>query len=445
MGVAQRGRDTALPVSSLGDYEAKFGERAGYETLYDSVGAYFSEGGAVLYVSTISGANAAAAEGTLAPFDVTANGTGEWGNDVTVQALDAAASGGAGAVQILVKYDGDDVERSPILTTPQAGESWKSGWVRLVWDQTGDLAPAAAVTLTGGVTDVSTSLAGFTDALDRFGYELGPGQVAAPGYTGMSIQSQEALLDHVDRTRRVALIDAPDTADVNQIIANAQTLAQNPLAKHAALFGPRATYPGPSGVTVTVPYTAVQCGLLARSDAATQNPNLAAAGTNGVARNALALTQAYSDADRTRLNEQGVTIAVQKYGTIRTYGARSAAGPSNLTWMWFGGAREVSAVAHEADAIGENYVFKQIDGQGALFAAFNADLKGMLLEHYNRGALYGATPEEAFSVNTGSSVNTPATIAAGEIHAIIRLKTSPTAEWVRIVVVKTALDRPLAA
>ena len=95
------------------------------------------------------------------------------------------------------------------------------------------------------------------------------------------------------------------------------------------------------------------------------------------------------------------------------------------------------SVAHEADAIGE-HVLKQIDGQGTLFAAFNADLKGMLLEHYNRGALYGATPEEAFSVNTGASINTPATIANGEVHAIIRLRTSPTAEWVHVVIVKTA-------
>ena len=309
---------------------------------------------------------------------------------------------------------------------------------------TGDLEVGGPVDLTGGATDTATSLQGFTNALDRFGYELGPAQVAAPGYA-MGIQAQEALLDHVDRTRRVALIDTPDTPDASVIIGNAQNLSKNPLAKYAATFGPRALYPGPSNTTVTVPYTAVQCGLLARSDAATQNPNLAAAGTNGVARNALGLTQTYSDADRQRLNEAGVTIAIQKYGTIRTYGARSTVDPANLTWLWFGGAREVCAVAHEADAIGENYVFKQIDGQGTLFAALNADLKGMLLEHYSRGALYGATPEEAFSVNTGASINTPATIANGEVHAIIRLRTSPTAEWVHIVIVKTALDRPLAA
>ena len=70
----------------------------------------------------------------------------------------------------------------------------------------------------------------------------------------------------------------------------------------------------------------------------TQNPNLAAAGTNGIARSALGLSKNYSDTDRQAINEAGLTLAVEKYGTIRTYGARSVASPNNLTWMWFGGA-----------------------------------------------------------------------------------------------------------
>ena len=342
VGIATTPPAEAVRLRSLAEYEDGVGPRTEGQVLYDSVAAYFAEGGAVLYVA------AAAAE------------------------------------------------------------------------------------------------AGVDDALDLFPYELGPGQVAAPGITTTAVQ--DALLLHAEATRRVVLLDAADDDDVVAITAAATRLHGDPRARSAAFFAPWAVYPGPAvGSTTNVPYSAVQAGLIARSDAATQNPNLAAAGVNGIARGALGLTQTYADADREDLNEAGVTVAVTKYGTIRTYGARSVAGPDELTWMWFGGAREVMTVAHQADAVGENYVLKQIDGQGALFASFNADLKGMLLEHYGRGALYGATPEEAFSVNTGASVNTPTTIAAGEIHAVIRLKTSPTAEWVHVVVVKTALDRPIAA
>src|SRR5262245_15733100 len=445
-GVANRGPNKAVQVRSLSQYTRTFGDRSGASLLYDSVSAYFTEGGSILYVSRITGPSAATATGTLAPFTADAASPGAWGNQVAVRLEDAAATGGTGAVQLVVAYDGTDVERSPALTTPDALVAWAdraSAYCALTYT-TGALAPAAAVTLAGGADDNTVDATTIADALARFTYELGPGQVATPGLT--TTVAVQALFDHVDAARRVALLDAPDSSDPLVVGAAATALEGTPQARYAAMFAPWAIYPGPAvGTTTIVPYSAVQAGLIARLDAATQNPNLAAAGVNGVTRGAIGLTQTWTDEQRQTLNEQGVTVAVTKYGTIRTYGARSAAGPAELNWMWFGGARVVMAIAHRSDAIGENFVLRQIDGQGVLAAQLNSALKGMLLEFYGVGALYGATPEEAFNVNTGSSVNTPETIAAGEVHAVIRLKTSPTAEWVHIVIIKTALDRPLAA
>jgi hypothetical protein len=44
--------------------------------------------------------------------------------------------------------------------------------------------------------------------------------------------------------------------------------------------------------------------------------------------------------------------------------------------------------------------------------------------------LYGATASAAFSVNTGPQVNTPITLAAGELLAATTVAFSPTAEFV---------------
>jgi hypothetical protein len=52
------------------------------------------------------------------------------------------------------------------------------------------------------------------------------------------------------------------------------------------------------------------------------------------------------------------------------------------------------------------------------------------LRYFNLGALYGASAEEAFAVDTGPQVNTLATIAAQEVHAVVRVKVSPFGEWV---------------
>ena len=103
------------------------------------------------------------------------------------------------------------------------------------------------------------------------------------------------------------------------------------------------------------------------------------------------------------------------------------------------------AIAHEADAVAENYVFRQIDGGRRVFAALESDLVGVCLRYFNLGALFGDTPEEAFAVDTGEQVNTLATIAAQEIHAVIRLKASPFGEWVAIDIVKVPIQQALAA
>jgi phage tail sheath protein FI len=103
------------------------------------------------------------------------------------------------------------------------------------------------------------------------------------------------------------------------------------------------------------------------------------------------------------------------------------------------------AIAFDGDAAMENYVFQQIDGKGHLFAAVEADLAGICLRYYNLGALYGENPEDAFQIDTGAAVNTIDTIRNGEIHAVVRLKTSPPAEWVQIEIVKVPVEVQLAA
>jgi hypothetical protein len=54
------------------------------------------------------------------------------------------------------------------------------------------------------------------------------------------------------------------------------------------------------------------------------------------------------------------------------------------------------------------------------------------------GSLYGDTADEAFSVNVGTQVNTPETIAEGVLKAVISLKMSPAAERVQIEIVKVS-------
>lgn len=448
VGVAQRGPvGEAVRVTSLRQYENAYGDRSGGSLLYDSVGAYFAEGGSTLLVSRISGASAATATIAFGSTTAHAASPGAWGNDVDVAMATLADPLGIGGTGVVVTYDGTVVERSGPLADVDALVTWAqehSDYVRFTKGADNVLPTSGtSASLAGGADDSTTAQAAVQAALDAFVYELGPGQVAAPGLTAAA--THLALLAHAAKCRRNALVDLPDSSDPTVLAAAATALRGVDGVRFAAAFAPWAIYPSQTPpATVQIPYSGIQAGLIARSDAATNNPNVPAAGANGISRMAVALTQTYTDDVREALNEAGVIVAIVKYGDVRTYGWRTAAGPSDVNWLWFGGSREVNALAHEADAIAENYVLQQIDGQGALFAKLHNNLKGMCLEHYVRGALYGATPDEAFRVDTSAAVNTVDTIKNGEVHATIWAKTSPAAEWVQISIVKVPIDRTLA-
>lgn len=471
IGTSERGpADRALKVSSLRDYAASYGTRSGGSLLYDSVGAYFTEAGSILYVSRIISADALASTIAFGSLTAHAASPGAWGDGLTVAAeapatqsellraaVLAARMGPRAAgdpVVIVVSLGGVVAERSPTLASADNLVTWaqeRSDLVRFV-KGADNLLPAAGTTadLAGGtngtgVVDHDSAAA----ALGRFDYALGPGQVAAPGLTAVGVQT--AVGEHVHDTKRVALLDLPDSADPT-VLAAAVGALQGSLpglgvagVRFAAALGTWAIYPTDvQGATVVVPYSGIQAGLIAVADAG-GNPNEPAAGANGVSRGALGLAQTFNDEDREALNEAGIIMAKPVYGDIRTYGYRTAAGPDDTNWLWFSNSRVIMAIAHEADAVAEAYVLRQIDGKRRLFAKLEADLRGVCLAHFNAGALYGDTPEEAFTVDTGNVVNTVETIAAGEIHAVIRLRCSPAAEWVSIEIVKVPVTRAVAA
>lgn len=457
VGSSQRGPVGASLVRSSRDYEARYGPRTGGSLLYDAVSTYFAEGGGVLYVSRAVGTGALASTVAFGSMTATAASPGVWGDDLTVAAAAPASLAerlrGASPllagdpIVITVAYQGTVLERSYTVATADEAVTWAQEYSNLVSLAKGadNVVPDAGVSaeLTGGANGAAVGTSDIQAALDLCDHALGPGQVCAPGLTSSAVH--EALLDHADSRQRVALLDLPDSADPLVLGAAVQALYGTDGVRFSAAFAPWAQYPGPAGSTVTVPYSALEAALIAVTDKATGNPNQPAAGSNGVSRYATGLSQAFSDTDREALNDAGVAMAKVVYGDVRTYGYRTAAGPADTNWLWFGNSRVVMAVAHEANAAAENYVLRQIDGRRQLFAALETDLRGVCLRYFTAGALYGETPEEAFAVDTGEQVNTTDTIKRGEVHAVIRLKVSPAAEWVVVQIVKVPVERQLAA
>lgn len=445
VGLASRGpTDAPLAIRSLAAYVAAFGERSGGPVLYDWLDVFFREGGSVAYVLRLvgDGADTSAVNishsgsGDPVALSADASSPGDWGDDLSIVVADGDA---ASSYTLTVKLDGVTVESSPDLVDNDEAIAWaeRSAYVALTKEGE-DNPDNGTYTLTGGDDDLdSLTDDDYVDALERLTSDYGPGQVAVPGKTSDAVHI--GLLGHADSHNRVALLDLQDASSASTLAADVNAVRATAGARFAAAFAPHAVVPGvAAGTTRTVPYSAVQAGLIARSDGATGNPNQAAAGENGRARYAFDVSQpAWTDADRELLNDAGVNVARVIRGEVRTYGYRTIVNPvTDPRWIEFSGSREVMSVLSRASAIAESYEFAQLDGKGHTIAEFGGELVAICVEDYALGALYGNTPEEAFSVDVGANVNTPETIGNRELHAVISLRTAPFAERVEVELVR---------
>lgn len=452
VGITDRGPSNApLMIRSLAELSSKYGLRVNGMTLYDAVDVFFREGGAQCYIGRVVGPAPVKAAVTLqdaasaSTATVTALSEGVWGNNVTVT---VAAGGVGGTFTFTVKESGVTVEVSPDLADVAAAVAWASSFSNYIRvTDLGHADPAVGTfTLISGTDDhASATETQWLNALNLFTADYGPGQVAAPGRTTATIHAN--LLQHAQDKRRTALLDGVDTATATTLTAAAAADRALATARFGGMFAPWAVVPGIApGTLRTVPYSAVEAGILARNDGAGLSPNTAAAGDKGQANYAVGLSQvAWSDSDREVLNNAGVNVARILYGGVRTYGFRTLIDPNvDRTWLQLTNSRLDMAIRSKAQAIAELFEFSEIDGKGKTFARFQGELVGMLLPFYSEGSLYGDTPEEAFNVDVGPGVNTPTTISNLEIHAVITLRMSPFGEVVIIEVAKVPITEAVA-
>lgn len=455
-GFAQRGpHGVPRKITSLDEFVQNYGERVSYSGLYDWLDTFFNEGGATAQVSRVVGVAPTVASRTLVDragvpvntLRIDAVDVGDWASTGTT-ALTVSVENGALAntYTLIIRQNGVEVERFADLATPAAAVTAlaTSRYVRAVDLASATAAPnnnpavAANLALTGGTDDRGTAVdAHWSTAIGAFARDLGPGQVATPDRTTAAWHA--LLIEHARTRNRTAYLDAPDLSSRAALVALADAAGLVNGAEYAGLFGSWVNVPGlTGGSSRAVPGSALAAGLTGRLDAQLGTAGGAPAGGQGQADWALSVRQPtvpFVDADYEALNNAGVNMIRQFTNLgVRLYGFRSVS--DNPDWQQLTANRlRVSLVARlEAEA--ERFVFRTIDGQGHLFSELQGALTGILLSDFNAGALYGAAPEDAFRVDVGDTVNTPTTIAAGEIRANVNARFSPFAELVSVSIIK---------
>lgn len=450
-GLTEKGSvSTPVKVQNMSDYATLLGQRVAYGVLYDALDTFFREGGKTAYVSRVVGPTPVLAtktfnDGSAVPtITVKADSPGSWGNSLKVGIV-AGVAGGTFQIQV-TDANGVVLDQSPDLANKPAAVAWgaASSLVDVI-DLGAGVNPAviAAALLTLGADDQSNIVdASWQTALDRFTAGFGPGQVSMPGRTTTVAYGQ--LTVHALANNRVAVMDAADTGTTGTLQTAGVLQRGDTNARYGSTFAPWVYVPGLiPNTTRLVPPSAVAAGLMARNDAA-GSPNRAAAGNNGISRYALDVKYSFTDAQRDLINTAGINVIRNTYGQVKLYGYRTGADPSLLpNWLQLNNVRLYMSVVAKGQAIAEEHVFRTIDGRGLEAAAYGGELKGMLTPLWEDGSLYGVTPAEAFSVDVSDAVNTPTTIANGELHALVSLRMSPFAELVVLQIVKVPVASSL--
>lgn len=468
LGEAERGIITEpIEARSLAGFTEKLGGRLANALLYDAAETFFNEGGTRLWVQRVMGAGAATAslalsDGSSTATTVRAKGPGTWGNGATGGLYAQVVAGAAAGEFVLVIYRGGttaafEVERSPSVPDVASLRGWSlklSKYVTVDAPSTlVDPVVVAATALAGGTQGSAVVDADWQTALDKIPSDLGPGQIAAPGRTTAAGQLQ--VIAHAVANNRFALLDGPDSASASTIIAAAQALYGAPTRgrRYFQMFAPWDIAPGLTATTLrTVPPVAAQAGAYARQDAL-GNPNQAPAGaknSRGVRRWVVDLSQpAWSDADRKLLSEAGVTVPRRRYGNaiVTSDFVTGADQVNDEVWKFAPGVRTVMAFAARAERAGDLANFDQVDGFGYSLSEFRGALISIAADLHRVGALYGATPNEAFTVDTGNPadpgdpINPASELQAGRMKASVALRISPGAQVVVINVVRLPITQ----
>ena len=436
VGPAAQGPTTPVLITNFAQYQKVFGGRGTFSaTLSDSIEQFFLEGGARAYVTRVVGAAAVTASVVLkdstaaASATVSALGAGTYGNAFTLTVGGTLET----AYTITVKNATETLEVSPALSSLAELAAWGKLSAYVTVAVTGTKSPnvGGPFALTGGTDETAgITTAVYEAAFAKLLQEYGPGHLSAPGVSTSSVI--EALYKYEALQKRLAVADLANAGKATLLTAAAVFRALTAVNRPGILLGDWQQAPPLPGTIAprAVPLSAYFAAKAAVIDSL-GNPNLPVAGKQAILPSSLGKEQVFTESELEELYLAGVNVCKVVNGQVRIYGCRTAVNPTtDPLYLQFNNVRLDMAITWKALAIEEQYMFSQEDGQGNDSSAYGSALAGMLLPLYTIGALFGKTPQEAFSVEAGPAVNTLATEEEGNLNATVSARRAKGADQV---------------
>ena len=238
---------------------------------------------------------------------------------------------------------------------------------------------------------------------------------------------QLALIEHcANEANRVAILDAPPGKSPQEMLEWRERSGYDSM--FAALYYPWIKVNNPAGTngdrTMSVPPCGHMAGIWARTD---QARGVWKAPANEVVQNALAVDMPVTKVEQGLLNPLGVNC-IRPFGTngIRVWGARTLT--SNPSWQYLNVRRLFNMIETTIMEQTQWAVFEPNDM--ALWQKVKRTVFAYLRTLWREGALFGATPAEAFYVKCDADNNTQETIDLGQLIVEIGIAPVKPAEFV---------------
>jgi Bacteriophage tail sheath protein len=237
---------------------------------------------------------------------------------------------------------------------------------------------------------------------------------------------QTALMNHCEAMKdRVAIIDCPPDLNPQQMREWRQNIAGYD-SKYAALYYPWIRVADPLGKSdsILVPPSGHMAGIWARSDS---ERGVHKAPANEVVRGAIGLGVQISRNEQDTLNPIGVNCIRAFPGRgIRVWGARTLS--SDPSWRYLNVRRLFNFVEKSIDNGTQWVVFEPNDLD--LWERVKRNISAFLIRVWADGALFGATPGDAFFVKCDEELNTVEVRDAGQLLVEIGICPVKPAEFV---------------
>ncbi len=238
---------------------------------------------------------------------------------------------------------------------------------------------------------------------------------------------EKAILTHCELMQdRVAILDAPPGLDPQEMLEwRDESLIDS---EYGALYYPWIKVLDPLDPTgkrqLSIPPSGHMAGIWARTDS---ERGVHKAPANEVVRGAIDVAAQVTDGEQGLLNPKGVNC-IRTFGTrgIRVWGARTLS--SDAAWKYINVRRFFNYVEDSIQHGTQWAVFEPNDF--SLWQRLKRDVTSFLLRPYRDGALFGATPDQAFYVKCDAETNPPDQIDAGMVVVEIGMCPVKPAEFV---------------